>query len=409
MFPGPFSQLVQVLSAGAFWCAVAQSADAYFAVTRTGMVASPVGYGGIRYAGVAGGETVIVSHGRRWPPPPKRDDHYYEDDLHRDITRQRAGEADTRVRVAMPLSKSTVTSTIPGSRASDGFVIVENDWWYATLDDEDGAGATTFVKSDGTRKTHIRPSSAQNHAWWLVPIQGEEPRVLEITAAGADTVIREVDWRGEQRSWQLREVSLPRPLLTAELLPDGRIALFSNEAGLSMYLLADDGSARMVVLRNLLIRQFDTAIDDAGRIAIVAARKDEAAIDAVVADPTSLGNAQWNSLDHAAVVTGNLRELQVAAAKNGFVAAWINDREGRRIEATELDARGRRGPVAEVGQASPRGREVFFEMQPLHEELLFWWDDGEHLVHRRLPLSLAGYALMRDLTQRFCGAEAPHD
>jgi hypothetical protein len=172
-----------------------------------------------------------------------------------------------------------------------------------------------------------------------------------------------------------------------------------------MYVLSDEGNVETTVLRNVRIRQFDTAIDNAGRIAIAAARKDEAAIDAAVVDFANLKKAEWYSLGHDALVMGQLRELQVVATRNGFVAAWINERDGRRIEAAELGARGCRGAIVEVGQPSARGREVFFDVQPMQDEMLFWWDDGERLVQRRLPLSLTGYAVMRDLTQRFCSAE----
>jgi hypothetical protein len=95
---------------------------------------------------------------------------------------------------------------------------------------------------------------------------------------------------------------------------------------------------------------------------------------------------------------------------DGFVAAWINEIGGRRIEATDVDRRGHGGPVVDVGRASQRGDGAFLGVQAKHDELLFWWDDGDHLFQRRLPVSLDGYAALADFAQSFCGtSEHPEE
>jgi hypothetical protein len=96
------------------------------------------------------------------------------------------------------------------------------------------------------------------------------------------------------------------------------------------------------------------------------------------------------------------------ATPDGFAAAWINELDGRRIEATEVDRRGHGGPVVEVGRASSRGPAAFLGVQAKHDELFFWWDDGEHLFQRRLPASLRGYAALEDFAQSLCGTTEAH-
>jgi hypothetical protein len=182
-----------------------------------------------------------------------------------------------------------------------------------------------------------------------------------------------------------------------------------------MYLLADEGHVDAVTLRNVRIQQFDAAIDHAGRIAIVAARNaivtapnDTGTIDAAIIDPAHTDHAEWSSLRHDVRVTGLFREVQVVTTPDGFAAAWINELDGRRIEATDVDLRGHGGLVVEVGRASSRGEAAFFGVQAKNDELLFWWEDGEHLVQRRLPISLKGYAILNDLARGFCGGAEAH-
>jgi hypothetical protein len=112
--------------------------------------------------------------------------------------------------------------------------------------------------------------------------------------------------------------------------------------------------------------------------------------------------AEWSSLRKDVRVTRNLRDVH-----DGFAAAWINEVNGKRIEATEIDARGHGRAVVEVGQASPRD-DAFVSVEAKNDELLFWWDDGAHLYQRRRPASLNGYAALTDFAQHFCSEAEPH-
>jgi hypothetical protein len=330
------------------------------------------------------------------------------------------------VRVRIPITPRT---TWVVSSLSDGFFLTGKDWWYATLDDRDDAAATTFVRSDGSRATFARPQAAAGAAnmthsdsWQLAVIPGEKPRALELTYHNDETIVREVDWNGATRSWHLPPVSYERAVrMVAQPLPDGRIALLSNHDGLSLYLLADDGHADTITLRNVRVQQFDAAIDGAGRIAIVAARNaivatrnansaphDTGSIDAAIIDPAHPDHAEWSSLRHDVRVTGGYGDVRIVTTPDGFAAAWINELDGRRIDAADVDRRGHGGPVVEIGRPSPRGQ-AFLGVQTRHdEELRFWWDDGEHLFQRRLPVSLTGYDAVGYFAQIFCGTPEGH-
>jgi hypothetical protein len=412
-------EVFRLLSSGALWCALVQLANASFVTTQTAYVVrpTPIHKNSIHYVAATDEDTLAITtnwgSGAPVVVPSSRGRAVY-----REIAKVGAAGMDEPVRVRIPL---TPRATWTESPLSDGIVVTGTDWWYATLDDSDDAAATTFVKSDGSRATHVKPPAAtdttRSNSWQTIVIPGEKPRAIELTYLPEETIAREVDWSGASRSWQLPPLDYQRPSrMVAQPLPDKRIALLSNHDGLSLYLLADEGHIDAITLRNVRIQQFDAAIDPAGRLAIVAARNannalsnDTGTIDAAVIDPAHPDHAEWSSLRHDVRVTGQLREVQVVPTADGFAAAWINELDGRRIEATDLDRRGHGGPVVEVGHASLQGPAAFLGIQAKHDELFFWWDDGEHLFQRRLPVSLKGYALLNELAQRFCGeAEAHH-
>jgi hypothetical protein len=389
-----------------FLCAALQIANAGFGMTETpydvtpSSVATP-----IRHVAAADGETLVVEFGF----VPGRNRTYY-----RQLATVTEEEGREPVRIEIPFTH--VSNFAAAVRGSDGLTVTGDGWWYTTFDERDGAAATTFVRSGGARTTHPRPRTGKpligGVHWYLLALAGEEPGALELTYGYEETIIRELDWKGAVRTWNLPAVPLiiPRPTMTAERLPDGRIALFSIGDGLSMMLLSDEGAIEEKVLRNVRITQFDTAIDGAGRIAVVTARKD-GLIDAAIVDAGNAGSEEWQVLRRNAQVMGTMRELQVVKAANGFVAAWI-DVAGRRIEATEIGDAGTGGPVVDVGPASPRDVPAFFAVQAVEDELRFWWEDGEHLYERRLPAALSAFAVEQEFSRLVCGtaeAEIPND
>lgn len=394
------SEVVRFLSGSALWCAAAQMANAAFGVTQVPYVIRPtanIPYP-VHYVAATEEETLVISFGFE----PGGDSAFY-----REIKKISPSGQDESLRVRIPFAPG---ASLAGHPLSEGVFVTGTDWWYATLDIRDGAAVTTFVKSDGSRATHVRPPAFTAMSWQLVLIPGEKPRAIELTYRAEETIAREVGWNGETRTWQLPPVSHElRRRMIAQPLPDERIALLSNHDGLALYLLADDGRFDAITLRNVTIHQFDVAIDPAGRLAIVAARNanpelpdDTGTIEAAVIDPASPEQAAWRPLRHDVQVIGHDREVQVVTTPEGFAAAWINELAGRRIEATDIDALGRGGLVVDVGQARPRGHSPLLDLRAKDDELLFWWDDGEHLFQRRLPASLSGYAMVNDLARRFC-------
>jgi hypothetical protein len=379
-------EIVRILLALPFWCAVLQIASASFAVSRLDYVL-PLQVGvrnPIHHVVAAGDQRVIVGFAVG---------HGQERGLYREITSGSGGP----LRIRIP---ATPHNTWMIERASDALLATGNEWWYATQDEQDGASAVTFVKSDGSRSTYLKPPEltsdvfAQSRSWQMALVPGEKARVLLFDYGPEQTMVLEIDATGAKRSWQLPPaISKHVGNVIAEQLPDGRVALFDSHNGLSMYLLADEGRFESIPLRNIEIDAFDGVLDPAGRIAIAAARHDTGVIEAAVIDPAHPDPTEWRPLHHQTHVVGPMR---VVATPGGFAAAWMNNPDARRVEAADIDRNGRWGPVVEVGRPFSRD-EPFLDLQSRQDELLFWWDDGSHLFERRLPASLKGYAAMTEL------------
>ena len=400
-------QIVRMCFATGLWCAIMELFAARFGATQTPFAVPPTPLlpTPLRRVAAAGDKAFVLtfSVGRGV--------------VYRDIATVERTGLDAPVRLQIPL---TPRSSWAAHRQSEGFVVTGTDWWYATLDDRDGAAATTFVKSDGARVTYPKAKApgatpdtrdlTNSNSWPMVAISGDTPRILEMTYTVAATIVTQLDWSGATKTWQLPPLSEDHfATLVALPLADGRIALITNHDGLSIYFLADAGEVTTVALRNLRIQQFDAVLDGAGRMAIVAARNanfrvtnDTGTIDAAVIDPAHPELAEWSPLRHDVRVLGSALGIHVVPTADGFAAAWVNDLANRRIEATDVDRRGHGGRIVEVGNASPRGELGFFDMQAKGDALLFWWDDGAHLIQRRLPESLKGYTAVRELAKSLC-------
>ena len=362
--------------AGWFWCLLLRVASSTFGVAEIPfLVESPV-----HHAVIANDELYVVTH-----PGPDNE-----------IAKVTAAGSQAVFRLSPRF--------VANAQESDRFVVTREAWWYAALDGIGGIPgrpATTFFRADGTKKTH--PSSLKQPVnSYLIALPGEEPHALEISVTADSTHIRELDWGGLLRSWQLPRIRPFWPHMTAESLSDGRIALFSGLEQLSLIILSDGGDVQATVLKEAPVPQFDTAIDDAGRVAIVAACSDTATIETAMIDVDRPSETEWRTIRRSVRVTRRLREIQVLAGPRGFVAAWVDETLGRRIEATELRMTGCGEAVVSVGRASPRGDAAFFDMQFQNDELVFWWDDGEHLYQRKLPLPLTSFALLEGLAQLSC-------
>jgi hypothetical protein len=339
----------------------------------------------VHHVAAAGDQRVIVAFAARNGP---------ERGLYREITTGTG--APLTVRIPM-----TPRSTRVVERASDALFATDTGWWYATQDEQEAAPAVTFVKSDGSRKTYLKPPEltsdvfAQSRSWPMALVAGEKPRVVLLDYGPEQTMVLDIDATGAKREWRLPPAVYKHTgNVIAEPLPDGRIALLDSHDGISMYLLGDEGRFDSVPLRNIQIEAFDGAIDTAGRILVATTRKDTGTIEAALIDPAHAGQPEWRALHDAHVLRNYLR---VVTTPDGFAATWINDTLGRHtIEAADIGRNGHWGPVVEVGPEYSRG-DPFLDVQARNDELLFWWDDDQHLIERRLPASLKGYAAMTAL------------
>ncbi|HEY2094772.1 MAG TPA: hypothetical protein VGJ81_23180 [Thermoanaerobaculia bacterium] len=380
-------ELVRVLLALPLWCAVLQIASAAFAARQIDYVIPPaVGVRNpVHHVAAVGDQRVIVAFEAR----------NADRGMYREITTG-TGEPLT-VRIPMSMHSSWVIE-----HASDALFATATAWWYATQDEQEGAPAVTFVQSDGSRKTYLKPPElttdvyAQSRSWPMALVAGEKPRVLLFDYGPEQTMALDIDATGTKREWRLPpEVSKHAGNAIAEPLPDGRIALLDSHNGISMYLLGDDGRFDSIPLRNIQIDAFDGAIDTAGRILVATSRKDTGTIEAALIDPAHAGQPEWRPLPNAHVLGSHLR---IVTTPHGFAATWINDTLGRHtIEAAGLGRNGQWGPVVDLGPEYSRG-EPLLEVEARNDELLFWWDDDAHLIERRLPASLTAYAAMTALT-----------
>jgi hypothetical protein len=195
-------------------------------------------------------------------------------------------------------------------------------------------------------------------------------------------------------------------LTSAELLPDGRIAVITHHKDsqrLSLLLLADDDRIDIVSLGYKMAIQLATAVDSSGRIAIATFTADRR-VDGTVIDPARApAESNWRELRSGIRLLGGTGELQVAPVSDAFVVAWINRSEiPPRLEVGNLHAAYAGGPFLTVGPLADRGRDTFFSLRSEDGEPVLTWDDGTYIMTRRLPASLAGYSLIERMAALYC-------
>jgi len=288
----------------------------------------------------------------------------------------------------------------PKSPDSDDLIVRKDDWWYVSLGGRDSLPGITFIRSDGAGVTHMSPvPGALGSLAYLIVLEGEHPRALELTPDSRSTLARELDWSGELRSWELPERHLLRRM-RAVAMPDGTIALFSNRSGLRLYLLGDDGAVDETVVMQSVVNHFDVAINSAGVLAVVAVRNDtEEMLTALLPDLSRASAASWQVVRRGVRGWGNRHVVRVVSDGDVFYSAWVNAARGNRVELTKLSSR----PVVDVAQASPWVESPFLGLQADGEHVTVWWDDGDRIFGRRFP-NLDGWAFLRALPSAICRA-----
>ena len=276
-------------------------------------------------------------------------------------------------------------------------------WWYGVAVKRDGVQETRFVLDDGT--SSVVPVSGRYLSLWI-PLKTVTPRALVLSTSDSGMpVATEIDANGPTRTWQM-PMDLGR-LASAELLPDGRIAVVTNHKDskqLTLLLLADDDQIRIISLGYKMTVQLATAVDSRGRIAIATSTTDRR-VDGTVIDLSRVPvEPKWRELRQGIRVTGGLGELQVASVSEGFAVAWVNRSESPpQLETGNLHASHGDGAFLNVGAVADRGGDAVFSLRSEDGEPVFTWDDGAHLLTRRLPASIAGYLLIERMAEAYCG------
>lgn len=276
-------------------------------------------------------------------------------------------------------------------------------WWYGVAVKRNGVQGTYFVSEDGS--SSVIPVSGQYLSLWI-PLKIVTPRALVLSMSDSGMpVATEIDTNGPVRTWQL-PMDLGR-LASAELLPDGRIAVVTNDKDsrhLTLLLLADDDRIEIISLGYKMAIQLATAVDSQGRVAIATSTTDRR-VDGTVIDLSRVPmEPKWRELRQGSRVTGGLGELQVASVSDGFAVAWVNRSESPpRLETGNLHASHGDGAFLNVGAVADRGGGAVFSLRSEDGEPVFTWDDGFHIMTRRLPASIAGYLLIERMAEAYCG------
>jgi hypothetical protein len=275
-------------------------------------------------------------------------------------------------------------------------------WWYGVAGTRDGDAGTFFVSDDGT-STRVPVSGLYTYLW--LPLKSDAPRALELsTGVDGEPIAAEIDTAGSVRSWHL-PMLLGRAT-AAEIVADGRIALVTQQKAsgrLTLLLLGDEDRVDIIALGYKMILQLATAVDASGRLAIATATTDRR-VDGAVIDPDHATEPKWRELRQGIRLGSWAGELQVTPAPGGFVVAWINHSESPPLlEAGSLSAGSAGGEVFTIGEVADRSRDTCFSLRTEDNEPVVTWDDGNHLVTRRLPASIPGNALIERLSTWYCG------
>jgi hypothetical protein len=311
-----------------------------------------------------------------------------------------AGRERTLIRSTRRGDDTLQSLTLRGGRSHEEIVVRGARWWYGGTVDHEGAPATELLSDDGSGAVAMTTVPMRGRGPYLfLPLRGEQPRGLQISAEeSGGTLLVEVDATHALRSWHLPPMNLMNARIAAEPLPDGRIAFFTVRAPrFELVILRDQEQFATATLREAEPFQFATAVDPAGRIGIVTVTVAPGGeeVEGAVLDVDHAAAAAWHLLSRdARLAAWPAMELRLAAAAHGFVAAWVDRAQRRRLTLQACDLTPASEPtVADIGEpVEGRLFGAFFAMQPSGDDLLFFWDDGRHIVMRRLTGSIAQIA-----------------
>lgn len=263
-----------------------------------------------------------------------------------------------------------------------GVVASGEGWWYSLAGTrEENQNGVYFLTPERT----FVPVDAIHTADWI-PFDGPEPRGLLVGMGRGELQAMEVTPGGVPRRWSLPAVSaFSGGWRDAERLPDGAIALVTNQpaSGVELNLLEGEEPAVVSLRKDAAVRLV-TALSADGMLAVVTeSRLGE--LEAAVFDPKNPGTLRWLALT---TKDEPGRYPQVVFHEDEFIVAWLGP------EAKELRARtftaARAGASATIAPFLRRGNApVSISILPEGEELLFVWQEDEPAA-RRVPADFAG-------------------
>jgi hypothetical protein len=278
-------------------------------------------------------------------------------------------------------------------------------WWYGVTAVRDGVQSTLFVSDEGSS---VVPVSGALLARWL-PLRFETPRALEVSyASDGSPMATEINARGPLRSWHVPR--LFSAATSAVLLSDGRIAVVSaqkDSSHLYLFLLGDNDLIDTVSLGYMMLLQLAIAVDGRGRIVIAASTAEHRVVAASI-DPAQPAEPVWRQLREGVKLSSYAREVQIVAVAGGAVASWINRSvTPPRIEASNVYATHAPAEFRTIGPVIDRARNTPATLRADGGEPVWTWDDGSHLLMRRLPASIDGYVWIERVAE-WCGVRVRH-
>ncbi len=292
----------------------------------------------------------------------------------------------------------------------------DRGWWFSRQGEEGVVSSGFFVVSDGTiHETRVNLPPSDQTAW--LPLRGPEPRGVFVSVADEPRTlqIRDVKPAGLQLIGALPwlETGPRRTLMSsrwsAEVLSDGRIAVVTtDEAGdeetIKLHVFGGEENHVALPCTLAIDHPIDTAVDEAGRLAIVGLSKDGRVV-AMIAqiDQVQSVSCRVISASDETAAKPPFGTPSVEWTGEGFVAAWIRD-DGT-VRACELRNLAAAPLVVDIGHDANVDHPLRQLLHSTAENVVFVWRtrSGE-IVQRWMPKEMVGYTVTMDLLRRFCAA-----
>ena len=319
----------------------------------------------------------------------------------------------TRIRQGAEEQLAMLTDTHPVN--GDAVIRVGPDrWWYSrAYVIEPGKSARVYFVS-GVTQSHVDLARRRPILW--MPLRGEPPSGVLIsigddrTSLAADEVSEsEVKPIGSFPTIFPGAGMLPY-VTTAERLPDGRIALVSIEEPMNgaprfTLRLFDHGNVTETALpcAGRMNRWLSTAVDAGGTIGIVGASPSGEVL-ATLVDPDHAERSSCRVLSAPGetVSDTNPGSPVIVPAGREWFAGWMrSDGHVRLCQFRNLET----APfVVDAGEGAATNALAGELVQVRDEETLTAaWRTDRGMTMRRMPRTLAGFALLMDIERMRCG------